>query len=230
MARLRDPNKQIPGGLRYRQTETGWNSTKTLPPMPSLRTLTAAVIAHRKGNPHLLSVHKWKIDPGEVELEMNEYNAAVCLQNGWKDYVMVLHGEPPPPKSYTPSHSTGRGAVAAIVAGGKTLASWIGAGGRPVPLAVAERRAGVCSGCTQNDRGDWTRFFTQGASEIIRKQIELKNDLKLTTSKDAELKVCDVCTCPLQLKVWVPIEHILQHTDEATMAKLPEHCWVKLKQ
>jgi hypothetical protein len=232
MPRLRDPNKQIPGGLRFRQPETAWDSTKAMPLMPSLRMLAQAVIKHRLDNPHLLKLHGWKTDLISVELEMNEYNAKLCVDNGWTAYVQPLSGEPSFPKNPPPSPSATRSvsqAVAVAVAGAKSLGGWLGEGGKPVPQELSEARASQCAVCPQNDRGDWTRFFTEPASAIIRRQIEAKNDLRIKTQRDSELQICGVCGCPLKLKVHTPIGHVRKHTTEQELQKFREKkpdCWV----
>ena len=225
MARLRDRNRQIPGGLRYIQAETGWNSTKHLAPGPSLRALATAILNHRRGNPHLAMLHGWKMTLEEIEIEVEVYNAKICIDHGWHDYVAVVQGEPSFPKYQPPPRTLAEGAVAAKV-GAKILLKWLGDGGNPVHNAEAERRAVICAVCPRNDRGDWTRFFTVPAAEMIRKQIEAAKSINLTTTKDAELNVCDACGCPLKLKVHVPLPYILKHTSPEEMGKFHEDCWI----
>jgi len=227
MARLRDTNRQIPGGYRFRQPETGFDSTKVMAPMPSLRALAQALIAHRKSNPHLLKLHGWKTNTEEVVLELEEYNAKICLDNGWRDFVALNLGESALPKATPPlRQSSLADGVAAVRVGAKTIAHWLGDGGKPVAKEEAERRAAICAVCPKNEKGDWTRFFTQPASDLIRKQLGMAKELKLTTSRDPQLNVCGACLCPLKLKVWVPLPYILEHTDEETKAKLDPSCWI----
>jgi len=229
MARLRNPNKQIPGGLKFRQPETGWDSTKALAPMPSLRALAQALIDHRKANGHLAKLHGWKMSLEEVEFELDQYNAKICIDHGWKDFVATNVGEVIPPKSLPSlqqmAHNVAQGVAAARV-GAQTLASWFGEGGRPVEKAEGERRASICATCPQNGRGDWTRWFTTPVSNLIRRQIEFGQSINLSTSVDPQLGVCEACQCPLRLKVWVPMQHILKETTEETKKKLDARCWI----
>lgn len=197
--------------------------------MPSLRVLTEALIAHRKANAHLAKVHHWKMSLEEVELELDQYNAKICLDHGWTDFVAMNVGEPTPPKSLPPlqhlAQSVARG-VAAVRVGATTLASWFGEGGRPVSKEEGERRAAICAVCPKNGKGDWTRWFTEAASNLIRRQIEFGQSLNLTTSVDPQLNVCEACSCPIKLKVWVDLKHILANTTEETKAKLDPSCWI----
>jgi len=67
--------------------------------------------------------------------------------------------------------------------------------------------------------------------EILTKQVqgfERLQERKLATSHDAALNVCDVCLCPLKLKVHTPLQYIKAHmTDEvfADLARVPG-CWI----
>lgn len=229
MARLKDRLRQIPGGLKFRQPETGWDSSRALPPMPSLRALAQALIQHRKSNPHQLKLNGWSTVLEQVEDELDVYNAKICIDHGWTEFVLVNSGEQFSPKPMPPLNQLNRSlaeGVAAVRVGAKIISSWLGEGGNPVARDEAERRAAICATCPKNDRGDWTRYFTQPASDLIRKQLGMAKDLNLMTSKHAELEICSVCACPLKLKVWTPLVHILKHINEATKAELDPRCWI----
>lgn len=225
MARIKDRQLQIPGGYRWFQPETGWRS----PQFPSFDTLIRLVIEHRRANPFLAKQNRWKMTPEEVAEEMDAYNAKICVEHGWLQYVTGDAGGSAFPKQMLPPQLMSRNVsdgVAAVKVGARIISSWLGEGGKPVAHEEAERRAAICATCPQNDRGDWTRFFTQPASELIRKQLGAAKDLSLTTSKDAELQICAVCACPLKLKIHTPLPHILANTPAETRAKLPPHCWI----
>jgi hypothetical protein len=194
---------------------------------------TKSIIAHRKANPALVKKHGWATSYPEVANELDAYNDARCRAHGWIHYV--TSESPPPflaPRSslpLRPGGAAGEKGGSRIVAGIKTLLDWLGSGGQPVAKELAEKRALVCATCPQNGRGDWTRWFTVPASQKIKKQLEIRNDLKLATSQDGKLGVCEACLCPLHLKTWAPLEHILKEMDEATKAKLNQEnprCWI----
>lgn len=92
--------------------------------------------------------------------------------------------------------------------------------------SVAETRASVCAGCEKNGRGGLEHYFTVPASQAIKLQLEIRNELKLETGYDDKLNVCEACLCPLKLKVWCPLDHIMKEMDAATKAKLWTGCWI----
>lgn len=106
------------------------------------------------------------------------------------------------------------------------LVDWLGDDQAPVAVEIAERRAAVCADCPKNDGGDWKAYFTVPIAEKIRQQMALRHDLELRTSLDNRLTVCSGCDCPLALKVWAPLDHVLAHTSEETKGRLDERCWV----
>ena len=91
---------------------------------------------------------------------------------------------------------------------------------------MADSRAAICATCPRNDGGDFTAYFTKPIADRIRTQLEIRGDLQLRTSHDEKLTVCSACDCPLKLKVWVPIEHIMLHTADDVRAKLDPRCWI----
>jgi hypothetical protein len=228
---LKNPEGQIPNGLRFMQPETGWDSTVSLGTFPSMDTLTRGVIDHRAGNPWLIQKHGWSVDFSQVKREMQEYNARICLEHGWLNFIIT--DEQPNAVPALPQKKTllsdGVAGVKRVAAGVGVFLDWIGAGGIPVSEDVAKRRAGICADCPKNDGGDWKKYFTEPIAAKIKQQLEIKHDLQLKTPKDSKLTVCSACDCPLQLKVWTPMEHILNHMSVDTMAKLDSRCWI-LKQ
>lgn len=213
-----------PGGFQFVQPQTGWEA----PAGVSFDAVVQALIAHRKANPALAKQHGWATDYASVANEVDAYNDARCRAHGWMEYVT---GDPAPfipaaSRSQPPGFASAAGAVKRVGAGVKTLLDWLGSGGRPVEREQAESRASICETCPQNGTGDWTRFFTAPASEAIRRQLEIKGAMKLRTSKDHALGVCAGCLCPLKLKVWCPLPHILRSTDPSVLSKLDSRCWI----
>jgi hypothetical protein len=183
----------------------------------------------RKSNPFLCERHGWRTDTAGVEAEVEAYNVARCINGGWLDFV--LPDEPGQIPTYTPPAEKKRpqgvvGGVKRVAAGVALLVDWLGSGGKPVASALAENRAKVCASCPANNGGDWKAYFTEPIAEKIRTQLEMKNDLQLRTARDAELTVCSACDCPLQLKVHVPLDYILEHTSQDTLTRLDPRCWI----
>lgn len=220
----------VPNGFSFIQPETGWRS----PRMASFETIVSSLIAHRQANSFLVQKHGWAMDHDSVANELDAYNANLCAQMGWTDYIMIPLGEPPPPKSRPPSQSdqnlvSAAGAkVKKIWAGVRTLNDWIDSGEPAVDAAKSNQRASVCAGCPQNGRGDFTKWFTSPAAEAIKRQVEKLADRKLSTEHDSSIDVCEICLCPLKLKVHTPFSFIKEHLSDSVAAELKRvpKCWI----
>jgi hypothetical protein len=192
----------------------------------SFTTLVNAVIANRKGNPHITKKHKLSTDYETVANEVDEFNAKVCLRMNWKGYVAneTPGGGPafvPFPRNSLPA------SFAKVAAGSRILAEWISSGAEAVVSNVSEARASVCAKCPLNESGDLTSFFTKPASEAIRRVLSLRSEWKLSTSHDEKLGVCSACGCPIKLMVHVPLEWKLKRMSQETKDALHEECWVR---
>lgn len=110
--------------------------------------------------------------------------------------------------------------------------SWLGDGGHPVPATQSQARADVCTKglngekCPMNVTKPIQELFTGAVALTVLRQIEYKNQLKLRVEGEKSLHVCDVCNCILRLKVHTPIEFIKENTNEETLKKFPEYCFI----
>ena len=230
IARLKDRQKQIPNGFKFYQPETGWKA----PRMVSFQVLVNQIIAHRRGNPALVAKHGWSLDHAAVEEELDAFNARVCLSMGWDAYVMTAGEGDAVPKTRPPSQldveqvSVAAGRAKKIWSGIRTLNDWIDSGEAPVPAAMSAQRAQVCAACPKNTAGDFTSWFTKPAALAIQRQIEKLSARKLATPQDASLNVCDVCLCPLKLKVHTPLKFIHAQMNDAVLKDLAQvgGCWI----
>ncbi len=228
MARLKDRNRFIPNGFIMYVPQTGWKA----PRYASFNTVVEALIAHRKGNAFLRKKHGWSTDYATVANEVDEFNANVCLKQGWLDYVANAapgggSSSTPFPRSSLPGAFAKVAAASRVLAGSRVLAEWISSGAEAVASSVSEARASVCAKCPLNESGDLTSFFTKPASEAIRKVLSLRSDWKLSTSHDEKLGVCSACGCPIKLMVHVPLEWKLKRMSQETKDALHEECWVR---
>ena len=117
------------------------------------------------------------------------------------------------------------------VDGAQTLKDWIG-DGVPVRQEHANGRAMACLAgnnglpCPHNKAPKWwERFFKDPVAGFIRRQLEVKNRMKLTTPHDESIHMCSICGCCLTLKVWTPIGHIKAHTPNHLLGQFPIYCW-----
>jgi hypothetical protein len=220
MPRLKDRSRQIPGGLKFIEPATKWQP----PPFSSFDTIVRLLVQHRQANAVIAQQNKWSTAYDEIADEVDAYNARICATHGWNEFI-VAGDTPPKPEarsSSSPAASAGR-----VVAGVKLLVDWLGEGGTPVDNMRASMRAAVCAGCPQNGKGDWTRWFTVPASNLIRKQIAIRQDLDLSTPHDGDLGVCEACGCPLKLKVHTPMDVLAAHTRREALQEMPQNCWIK---
>lgn len=178
------------------------------------------IIKHRKMNPAITAKHNLSTDFNVVADELEAFT---------KKRLKIPDG--PLPKSLASLPVVRRGeAVAAVVRnmgiGAGNLLAWSDSG-KVVPKEQAEARATVCAGCNQNGKGDWRTFFTEPAAMLLSRQLSAKNSMKLETTKDDQLGVCEVCACPLPLKVWSPLEYALRKMSDKAKSELPEWCWMR---
>jgi len=215
------------GGYHFYEARTGWS------PMPMLdfETTVNLIIEHRKANPRFAG--QWATDRASVS---DELDLSTCRQLASKGLAedwctegggFSFQAGPAPQQQWLGRKlRESAAAVRKLVAGIGVLTDWLGDGAEPVSPEVAEPRAATCAGCPKNRPGNLGDFFTTEASELIRKQLEAKSDMNLSTKSDGSLGVCSACLCPLKLKVWTPIEHVLKHTSDEVKKQLDERCWI----
>lgn len=169
---------------------------------------------------------------GIIQNEVDAANAIrVAAMPNTESYIVT--GGNPIPKTQAPStveklqHVAG--AVKRIETGAAALLAWEKSGDKPVVPVVSSARAAICAECPNNGKGDLTRWFTVPIAEMIRGQMQRLHDLKLETSSDKDLGVCEACSCPLRLKVHTPFKFVKMAVTPEIEADLnisaPE-CWM----
>lgn len=219
MYRLKDRNRFIPNGLVFYQPQTKWRSR----PWAGFNQIVDEVIGHRTANPWLNA----SIDRATVEAEVDQFNANLCAQMGWGDYIVTVEGGAVPSAPFPVRRQSPGSLLQNVAAGSEALVEWIGSGAEAVSKVTSNQRAETCSKCPFNGRGGLERFFTLPVSNAIRAAYNQLRDWRLSTSFDDKLGVCEICSCPLPLKVHVPLNLIKKRIPEATFAALPDHCWMK---
>jgi len=217
-----------PGGWRFRQAETKW-----VAPTPISSTLSQTVELIRKmrlKNPAIVAKFKLSTNPEAIKAEVVRYNRKL---NGLPEEATPL--------PFSAPHSRFAGAARDAVGGSMTnlkraaqgaavVLEWLGSGATPVAQELAEKRATICVACPKNQEGSW---FTEGPAALIKKSVETwksvtgKTDFEFKTAQGDALKSCDVCKCLMPLKVFVPLNHILEKTNAEVMAEFPANCWIK---
>lgn len=111
------------------------------------------------------------------------------------------------------------------------IKDWLGEGGH-VSQAVADHRSLAClrggpdgTECPHNKAPKWWEFAKGEIAETIRRQLEVKEKVRLSTPFEDKLHMCSVCGCCLKLKIHTPIKHIKNHMKAEVFEKLPVFCW-----
>jgi hypothetical protein len=207
----------MPNGIVYRQPETGFKP----PAWSSFEVQVQAVMGYRRANKFLAQKYNWGLDYHAVCRDVDAYLAKICKDHGWEK--MYFDAEPP---LFDESKKKALAKVAAVAGGGRTLVEWVADGAPTVPNELAEARAAVCAECPKNGEGGFESYFTRPVSEAIRKELVKRHTRNLSTSLDDKVNVCEVCLCPIKLKLHMPIENISKRMDAQTKKELPEHCWI----
>jgi len=224
MARMKDRQMSPPYGWKWTESQTGWEA----PPDSSFDVVVAKLIEHRRANKWITEQHGLPTDYDSVADQLDAYNAERMLKSGWNHF---LSDAGPSSPQWLPQRlkRNSAGAVANLkktAAGVKLVAEWIGSGMRPVDQATADKRAQVCSVCPLNQEGGfWEKLSAEGAEEV-KTLLKIKSDMTLKTQFDDLLKSCTGCMCWNQLKVWTPLNHIVNNMSMDVEKALDKNCWV----
>lgn len=199
--------------------------------MVGLSASVTAVRDHRLKNPAICVQHKLSTDPVVIKQEIKQ---AAALRTGIP--LEPIAGVTP---SFFPASSNQVIHRAAVVAadikraaqGTGVILDWIQSGGDPEPKELAEKRAAICVACPKNVKGAW---YTEAPAELLKTAIEGWQKLRgstfdFQTSQGESLKSCNVCKCLMRLKVWCPLDHILNNTKPEIMSEFPPICWIANK-
>jgi hypothetical protein len=110
-----------------------------------------------------------------------------------------------------------------LKAGTTSLGSWILAGKPMVHQAQADARSEVCVRCPAN-------VSPQGCAPCqLGALANLINSIVGTAkaSRTGQLRACSCCGCGLEVKVFIPLEHI---TKSEPLIPYPDNCWIKKEQ
>lgn len=232
MPRLKNRQLQIPGGYRFFVPPLKWSP----PPYMSIDAIARNVINLLNANPQAQAKLQWDLSIEGMSMRIEEYNAQMCLQLGHPQFVVAEGGQPDAPPflgHQSPNQNPGALQAAAasikkIWSGIRTINEWVDAGAPSVPADKSTARAAVCVACPKNGQGDFSSWFTKPAAEGIRRLLERTKDKNLVTPHDDKLNVCNICLCPMRLKVHMPIEVIRNGTDDETVTGLRQApaCWI----
>lgn len=224
MARMKDRNTFPPHGWQWLESQTSWNA----PANSSFDVVVMALIEHRKANKWITEQNNLPTEYDAVADQIDSYNAERMLRSGWNHFL----SEASPNPQWMPQRlNRAAGLVVASVkktaAGIKVISDWLGSGLRPVDQSLAEKRASVCAVCPLNVDPNWIQKMDALAAKEFKTLLEIKNDMKLQTPIDSQIKSCSACDCWLPLKVFTKLEHIVNNTSENVWKDLHEKCWIR---
>lgn len=113
--------------------------------------------------------------------------------------------------------------ISNVYQGTRTILSWLIGGMQRVDHAEAERRAGICSACVENQPVEGCTGCSGGALRDLAAQFVAGG----STSYEDRLQGCRICGCGLKAIIWMPLEPLHQHTPADQNEALPAHCWKK---
>lgn len=123
-----------------------------------------------------------------------------------------------------------------ILTGVAVLADWLGDGLSPVSQAQADQRAETClignggKECPHLRAPKWWEEHSkEPVAQAIKRQLEAKSEMKLSTALDAHPRLCDICGCCMPVKVWVPAKHIAEHTPDELLKEFPGYCFQRIE-
>lgn len=184
-----------PNGWRYLQRESGKLIRGT-----SFTNLLASVREHRMANGY----------PMQMDMEQ-EVEAGVCEQT--PDICVEVEADMVPVKL----------TIANVMAFTMTLGESILKGSPRVDSTEANRRAAICSGCTDNVNPEGCGACN---SKKINSIIEKLTRSKPTTHDD-KLGACRYCGCMNKAQAWFPLDILQNHIKPEIREALPAHCWKK---
>lgn len=113
-----------------------------------------------------------------------------------------------------------------LAKGAMNLLGWWNSEEPPVPLGIAEHRASICKRCPLNQDDTLFEPLARIAAVAVKKMFEKKHLMNLKLSDERELRICSACGCELRLKVFEPLELILEQMKPKEFAALDENCWI----
>lgn len=226
-------NTIFPGGWRYKQFSPDNRLLKEFKSMSPWNMFIDSIVSFRKQNRLARATF------AEADEDAQDY---LCHECGNDPHYCVTQKKTSSLRSQFLSRPVAAVAhavksVRKLAVGTNILRHWFGSGMQPVTTETAQARSDVCTGrfsdaqCPHNRDDVELQKILQPVSHIIKAYTEKKNELKLSVVGEDKLQSCALCLCPLHLKVWVPMETILNDTPQPMkdefVAKAPSACWIR---
>jgi len=232
---LKNRQVQVPNGNRFHCPVTNYTAN----PYDSFNVICTNWAIAIRANMAKAKAAGLPMTMSDIQTRVDEYLSHICRQNGWFQYLQeVAQQQPPFPRSRPfnglPPRHTPVQRVANIVVGSKTVVKWLASGAEAMPVELAEKRALVCAGCPVNSKNQpamadkpLSHWFTVPAQAAIQVAVEKAKEMKLSTQFDDRLGVCEACSCPMRLKIWLPFERFYDDMTEQAKNDLDRDCWIR---
>lgn len=221
--RLRDKNRPLPNGVSVYDQHTGYRAA----PFTSYTEQVNGVMNARLGNPGNVARYKLPVDYDSCADFVDRQLGRIAFDHQWTDFYIATSGEQGGSPAAAPFPRRSPVARVAGVAKAAVLSvQWIESGAEAVVTELSTKRAETCAACPKNETGDWLSTFTIPAAAAIRKALEARSGMKLSTPVDDQLGVCQVCDCVTRLLVHVPLQKKLSVMPREIHDALPPNCWV----
>lgn len=117
--------------------------------------------------------------------------------------------------------------AAYLAHGALALVEFLGPNQQPVDRFLAQQRADICFKCPKNKSAKgWVETISKAAAKATKSYFKLARKMNLTVDGEERLGICQGCSCPLKLKVHIPIQHIADFTYDEVLADLDRDCWI----
>lgn len=134
------------------------------------------------------------------------------LPAGWCEYA----GRPLPENALN-RHLT----FADVLAGTRTIGTWLVGGCPRVEPQEASRRAFICARCQYNVQPSGCPSCNSPLHSVVNTIVG-----GAKTPEDANLRACKICGCSLKAKVWFPIDILRKYMSEGQQSLFPQWCWL----
>ena len=220
---------QIPNGLTFYVPELDWRPRQ----YSSFDGIVDALFYLIRQHPRLQA--KYSTNRRAIEEMVDQYNATICAQMGWTDYVQKVGGAGSAPKHDAEQQADvinklklAAAKAKELMSGLKASSQWLTTGLPAVPPEQSAARAAICAACPMNEQGDFSKWFSVSVAELVRKNIAKLEERGLSTPDDNKVNVCMACSSPIRLNVHVPVQLIKESItpEQALRLKNGRNCWV----
>jgi len=208
-----------PGGWQFTQPQTGWSNPS---PMGTTFDGTVAKIYEmRRKNPAICLRHKLPMDMPSIAKELDLYT---------RRRIGMPMPTPPAPTTAIGGFSSPILSnimdIKKLAIGAGLLMEWNSSGAGKVSEFESNARAKVCAECRLNSLPNYEHWLKVPVAGSLTARTEQLKALKLVTSHDAKLGLCDATYCPTSYLVHAPRPILDKRIGPKVRPNLDAKCWI----